>query len=587
MKKIFLFRIALVSALIFFGISSCSDSEPNVFIPVGANDGPLPENIRIYHINPRTGAEYTVEELSNLGYNPFEEEVYLIDQPVEIFLRSSAKPEKVEIINSGSVVATITEFTAITTEFGEEFESAVFSSTVIDLGIDEGRNRSLEIKSSYDLGGGVAVSSTFYGVKYQGDISQKNSGFQLIGQDAANTRFLGVDPNEDREAMGFESGRLGYSYNGTSQYSTIADEGFLDFRYESDFSIGFWVRTTSDDSDPEMIADQDWGSSGNKGITIAFKGDEWRAVASDGENKADLGTDSDVDPHFNDGEWHYLAVTYDRDGDMTMYQDGIAMQNESMAAVENISSGNPLRIAQDGTSNYGQFFEGDIADAKIYDYVLSATEVADLAQEPQFALLLVDNTGTSSILNVELIGAETTTFPNGFKGFEFNGSDQLGTIEDQGALDFRYENDFSIAFWVNTTSDDSDPEMIADQDWSSSGNIGLTIAFKGDEWRAVASDGENKADLGTDSDVDPAFNDGQWHLLVVTYDRDGDMTMYQDGVAMQNESMAAVGSINSGNPLRFAQDGPNTYGQYFQGKIAGTKIYNYVLSATDVAELFN
>ena len=32
------------------------------------------------------------------------------------------------------------------------------------------------------------------------------------------------------------------------------------------FSIGFWVRTTSDESDPEMIADQDWSEAhGNKG----------------------------------------------------------------------------------------------------------------------------------------------------------------------------------------------------------------------------------------------------------------------------------------------------------------------------------
>ncbi len=583
MKKIFLIRITLVSMLLFFGLSSCS-YDP--FVPVGANDGPLPENVRIYHLNPRTGADYTEDELADLDYNPFEKEVYLIDQPVEIIVRGSSKPDRVEVISGGAILATITEFTPITTEFGEEFESAKFSTTVIDLGIEEGRTKVLVVNSMYDVGGGNAVSSQSYTVKYQGDISGINSGFQLVGKDVANTRFLALEPNEARDLQSFESNRQGYSYDATGQYATVSDdEGFLDFRYNENFSIGFWVRTTSDSSDPEMIADQDWGSSGNKGITIAFRGDNWRAVASDGTEKADIDTDGIP---FNDGVWHYLAVTYDRGGDMTMYQDGLAVNSESMTAIAGaIESGYPLRIAQDGTGNYGDNFEGDIADAKIFDYVLSAQEVKDLAEEPAFPLLVSDASGASKALNVALEGATETTFSNGMKGYDFDGVSQYGTIEDEGQLDFRFNNNFTISFWVNTTSDDSDPEMIADQDWSGSSNKGITIAFRGDNWRAVASDGTEKADIRTDSDVDPHFNDGQWHLLAVTYDRDGDMTMYQDGIAVASESMTAiVGPIESGNPLRFAQDGTSNYGQYFQGKIAGTIIHNYALSADEILDLY-
>ena len=580
MKKIFLIKITLVSILLFFGFVSCN-YDP--FVPVGANDGALPENVRIYHVNPRTGADYTQDELADLAYNPFEKEVYLIDQPVEIIVRGSSQPDEVEIISGGVILATITEFTPITTDFGEEFESAKFSTTVIDLNIEEGRTKVLEVKAKYDVGGGIAVSSLFYTVKYQGDISGINSGFQLVGKDAANTRFLGLDPNETRDLQSFESNRHGYSYDATGQYATVSDdEGYLDFRYNENFSIGFWVRTTSDNDDPEMIADQDWGSSGNKGITVAFRGDNWRAVASDGNEKVDMDTDGIP---FNDGAWHYLAITYDRGGDMTMYQDGLAVNSESMAAITGaIQSGYPLRIAQDGTGQYGDNFEGDIADAKIFDYALSEQEVKDLAEEPAFPLLLSDASGASKALNVALEGATETTFSNGMKGYEFDGVSQYGTIEDEDQLDFRYNNNFSISFWVNTTSDDSDPEMIADQDWGSSGNKGITIAFRGDNWRAVASDGNEKADIDTDG---IPFNDGQWHLLAITYDRGGDMTMYQDGLAVNSESMTAItGPIESGNPLRFAQDGTANYGQFFQGKIAGTVIHNYALSADEILDLY-
>ena len=66
----------------------------------------------------------------------------------------------VEVISGGVILGTITEFTPITTEeFGEEFESAKFSTTVIDLGIEEGRTKVLEVNSMYDVGGGNAVSS--------------------------------------------------------------------------------------------------------------------------------------------------------------------------------------------------------------------------------------------------------------------------------------------------------------------------------------------------------------------------------------------------------------------------------------------
>lgn len=574
MKKIFIFYIALAIALIA-GVTSCEDDD---FTPTGENDGPLPKNVRISHLNPRTGAEYTADELSSLGYNPFEKESYLIDQPIEIVVIGSVKPEKIDVFSGGALLATITNFTS--TASGE-FESAMFTTTVTELGIDEGRTAGLSFDASYDVGGGVALVSLAYSAKYQGDISQINSGFQLIGADESDTRFLGLDTNDDRDLQAYESNRMGYSFDGSSQFATVADDdGYLDFRHEEDFSIGFWVRTTSDESDPEMIADQDWGSSWNIGFTIAFRGDNWRAVISNDDEKADLSTDGIP---FNDGEWHFLAVTYDRDGDMTMYQDGIAVESESMAAVGSIANENPIRIAQDGTGNYGQFFDGNIADAKIYNYVISPEEMADLAKEPSFPLLLGNESGGSSLLNVVLTGTEVTTFPNGLKGYDFNGTDQLGTIEDEGALDFRHDGDFTVAFWVNTTSDESDPIMIGDQDWSSSWNIGFSIAFRGDNWRVAISNDDEKADLSTDG---IPFNDGEWHLLAVTFDRDGDMSMYQDGVLAESESMAAVGNISNPNPIRFAQDGPNTYGQYFQGKIAGTTIYNYALSASEVAELY-
>ena len=95
---------------------------------------------------------------------------------------------------------------------------------------------------------------------------------------------------------------------------------------------------------------------------------------------------------------------------------------------------------------------------------------------------------------------------------------------------------------------------------------------------------DHKADSDTD---DISFNDGEWHFMTVTFDRDGDMKMYQDGEQVASDSMADVGSTLSGNPIRLAQDGTSNYGQFFKGKIGQTVIYDYVLSDSEITAIFN
>ncbi|MDO5977303.1 LamG domain-containing protein [Flavivirga spongiicola] len=406
------------------------------------------------------------------------------------------------------------------------------------------------------------------------------TGFELIRQ-SGESKHIAVETFPSRDLESFIGNLLGFNYNGTDQYAVVNDDDDIKFRYESDYSISFWVRTTSTDSDPVMIGDQNWASSNNPGMTIAFRGDNWRVAVSDGGSKADAATSG---VPFNDGNWHLLSVTFDRDGNMTMYQDGSPVQSASMVGVGSIDSGNPLNISQDGESDYGQFFDGDIVEAKIYDYVLTPQEVTDLSKAQTGASLRSKN-GLDLNLDVTTSGgAVLTTFDNKYIGYDLDGSSQYITIDDGGALDFRYASDYSISFWMNTTSTDSDPVMVGDQDWGSSGNPGITIAFRGTNWRvATNSDGGTKADT---SAGDSPTNDGNWHMLTVTLDRDANMILYQDGEPISSADMSGVGDTDHGAPLRIGQDGTGGYGQFFQGKIANVEIHDIALNETEVKNLF-
>ncbi|GAA3554414.1 LamG domain-containing protein [Snuella lapsa] len=188
---------------------------------------------------------------------------------------------------------------------------------------------------------------------------------------------LGIT-NEGDAVFNIEEGRYTYAFDG-SNYVTIDNGSDLDFRYEGDYSVNFWVNTTSSTSDPIMIGDQNWASSGNKGLSIAFRGNNWRVAVSDGEgNKADSSTSGIP---FNDGNWHMLTVILDRDEDMRMYQDGVLVASADMSNVGNTNSGNPLRIAQDGTGAYGIPFEGKIANSAIFNYALEEEEIQELLME--------------------------------------------------------------------------------------------------------------------------------------------------------------------------------------------------------------
>ena len=345
------------------------------------------------------------------------------------------------------------------------------------------------------------------------------------------------------------------TFNGSSDQIEISEVPELAFRDISNFSIGIWVNTTATNSDPSIIGDKNWGSGINPGFVFAFTGAQWKLNIADGTTRADVNGGI-----INDGEWHYLLATLDRSsGSAVIYQDGISVGSVDISGISgSIDSGYPIRIAQDGTGAYGHWFEGKTGEVDIYDYVLTPEQAAGVSTV-KTGVQLRKQDGTVANIPVTAEAGASASIEDGRYAYTFNGTDQYATI-DNTALDFRHDGDYSISFWVNSTSTDSDPVMIGDQDWSSSSNKGLTIAFRGGNWRVATSDGAgNKADANNDS----GFNDGAWHLVTTTFDRDGDMKMYVDGAMVASTSMAAVGNTDSGNPLRLAQDGTGAYSKFF------------------------
>ncbi|MFT5920130.1 MAG: hypothetical protein ACI9FU_001946, partial [Granulosicoccus sp.] len=56
-------------------------------------------------------------------------------------------------------------------------------------------------------------------------------------------------------------------------------------------------------------------------------------------------------------------------------------------------------------------------------------------------------------------------------------------------------------------------------------------------------DGSDRVDL-----EGGLIDDNEWHTLSATFDRDGDLTIYEDGTEVASGSLGAIGDINTSYP---------------------------------------
>jgi len=162
----------------------------------------------------------------------------------------------------------------------------------------------------------------------------------------------------------------------------------------------------------------------------------------------------------------------------------------------------------------------------------------------------------------------------------FGGNGDMVQIEANQIFDFGENQDFSIECRVRT-SQAADISIVGNKDWDSGVNPGFVISFRyasGPEWKVNIGDGENRVDIDTGGEI----ADNEWHTLSVTFDRDGLMVMYEDGVEIASDEIAGIGDINTGEGLVFGSD---IFGAYsYTGAIAEVRIWNEVLSAVAIAD---
>jgi Uncharacterized proteins of the AP superfamily len=156
-------------------------------------------------------------------------------------------------------------------------------------------------------------------------------------------------------------------FSGDNNFVQVLPNSIFNFDADQDFTIECRVRT-SVAADVSIVGNKDWDSGINKGFVFSFKypsGPEWKVNIGDGENRADINTGGEI----ADGEWHTLSVSFDRDGFMKMYQDGLLIDSTDISSIGDITTDEGLFFGADINSAFD--FSGAIAEVRVWDALIS------------------------------------------------------------------------------------------------------------------------------------------------------------------------------------------------------------------------
>ncbi len=286
------------------------------------------------------------------------------------------------------------------------------------------------------------------------------------------------------------------------------------------------------------------------------------------------------------GQWYHAVVTRNASGTANWYINGAlsGSANQASGAPEagttNVSIGNTL--------GFERHFDGKISDVRIWNRVLSTSEITQLYESYNRKI------STSSLqkgliahypMKTKYYNATTTrmddTTPSAYHGTFTAGSgsvtatytdfDGANTYVDLGA-DFIGTGADSISAWIYADSLSTSPIIIGGEKTY----FGVELANS----RLYFSSNNGTVIYSANNSI----STGQWYHVAVTRTSEGVTNFYVNGslsgTANQTGNTPTTGSYNVRIGHRF------TSANWFDGRITNLRVYNRVLSADEVALLY-
>ncbi len=321
-------------------------------------------------------------------------------------------------------------------------------------------------------------------------------------------------------------------------------------------------------------------------------------------------------------QWHHIAGVYTRSGSsltIATYLDGVLVGSNT-TTVGDISSLTDVRLGHYLAQPY---YDGKLDDIRIYERALSAGEINDLAtgcgntsssassqssvassasSQPCADVSTDDLTGYwkfdegsgSTIIDstsynnqgvlqngaLRNVAAAPTSFGNP-SALELDGVDDHALIGDPTGLP-NGSTERTVALWVNRAAPTTQGTLVAlgNTDDGTQKFIVQLAVVSGDTY--LFTDGINGANNITLSGSQ--IPGAGWHHIAFTKDASDQWQYFLDGVLSKSGSFAVPINTNT-NDVEIGSRHDNGNDGFFQGLLDDTRLYNRVLTGTEIQNL--
>ncbi|MDP6467641.1 MAG: Calx-beta domain-containing protein, partial [Pirellulaceae bacterium] len=316
----------------------------------------------LYTVNPTTGAATSVgslgfDEVGGLEFETTTGTLYGTDDITNQFLT----------INTATGAATAVGSLGVDTHrSGLAFEPSTGTLYMVDSGTETLHTVNTSTGAATSVGPLIATGiagAAFEATNSPPDVSVDNATVTLDEGQTATNGITSSDPDGDDVTLTAsvgEVGRAALDFDGVNDRVELPPLVIG----TSDFTVEAWFKTT--DTRWQYILGR---RNTSFGVALNGQGRHYGFLHTSG---GDVLLDTVGDP-LNDGQWHHLAGTFDRDGNYTPYIDGVALPTTNIASASGAITG-ALYIGDYHPVFEGEW-DGEIDEIRIWNGLRTPAEI--------------------------------------------------------------------------------------------------------------------------------------------------------------------------------------------------------------------
>lgn len=392
--------------------------------------------------------------------------------------------------------------------------------------------------------------------------------------DSSGAGNTGTVKGSGTDPVAGKYGKAG-SFNGTTDYVTVADSDNLDFG-TSTFTISAWTKSTS--ADYQVIISKGLNSNSSNTFLLVISGGKFRF------GKCPTCSAFSATTTVNDGNWHFATVTVESTGITKLYSDG--NYENSATLTQNVTSVYPVIIGSlqnSGGTGYENYFNGQIDNLRVYNKARSADQIKrdfQTGPPPNAYYKLDENTGTtvyssSSSNTGSFASAPVWTNAKYGNGLKFDQTDD--SISTNTSLSTYSSGSYSL--WVKNL-DVSDGNYGYLFSAGSACNTGMSLIRHATNMRYILNSNTQSVSI-TLADNTMVLN--SWQHFEVVWDSSY-VKLYLNGTLAGTDSAVDFSNISDFGNATIADGGASCGGNLNIEIIDDVRIYNYARTEKQIQQ---